>query len=169
MNTHTPLAADVRIAAGIRERIIESGLAEGDPDFETILETEAEDTLDRLRRMMRAARWAEKQADALGEIIKDGRERKSRLEAKAEQIRSVVQWALGEIGLDKLEAPDFTASLRAGPPSVVITDELALPDEYVRVKREPDKTALKAALKEGAAIPGASLSNGGVSLSARWK
>ena len=169
MTAHTPLAHDVRIAAEIVARIRDSGLADDDEDFASIVETETEDTLDRLRRMLRAARWAEKQAAAVKEMEADLKDRRARFEAKAEQIRSIVQWALAEIGVDKLTAPDFTASVRETPPSVVVNDLSLIPDEYVRVTRAPDKTALKEALKAGAVIPGADLGNGGSSLTVRFK
>ena len=41
--------------------------------------------------------------------------------------------------------------------AVEILDEKMLPSEFVRVKTEPDKTAIKEALKEGASVPGAKL------------
>jgi len=50
-------------------------------------------------------------------------------------------------------------SIRAGKASVVITDEQALPDAYIRTKREPDRVALLADLMQGEIIPGAVLSN----------
>lgn len=169
MTAHTPLAHDVRIAAEIVARIRDSGLADDDEDFQGIVETEADDTLDRLRRMLRTARWAEGQAKAVKEMEADLKERRARFEAKADQIRHIVQWALGEIGLDKLTAPDFTASIRETPPAVVIADETLIPDEYVRITRAPDKMAIKEALKAGAVIPGADLGNGGSSLTVRFK
>lgn len=167
MNTHTPLAADVKVAAEIVARIRDSGLAEDDEDFAEIVANETEDTQARLVRMLRAARWAERQAKASKEIEAEIKERRTRYEAKAEQIRSIVQWAMGEIGIGRLEAPDMTASLSAGRPAVVITDELALPDDYCRIKREPNKTAIKDALLGGATIPGATLGNGNATLTVR--
>ena len=169
MNTHTPLAADVKVAAEIVARIRDSGLSDDDPDMQAIIDTETEDTQARLVRMLRAARWAEKQAKASKEIEAEIKERRTRFEAKAEQIRSIVTWAMGEIGIAKVEAPDLTASLSAGKPVAVVTDELALPDEYVRVKREPNKTALKEALLGGATIPGATLGNGNATLTLRTR
>ena len=41
--------------------------------------------------------------------------------------------------------------------SVEIVDEELLPDELMRVKKAPDKSAIKAALKRGDAVPGAQL------------
>jgi hypothetical protein len=166
---NAPLAHDVKVAAEIVARIRDSGLAEDDPDFAAIVETEIEDTQARLVRMLRAARWAERQAKASKEIEAEIKERRARYEAKAEQIRSIVQWAMGEIGIAKIEAADLTASLSAGKPAVVVSDETALPDEFCRITRAPNKTALKEALLGGATIPGATLGNGQATLTVRTR
>ena len=41
--------------------------------------------------------------------------------------------------------------------AVQIVDEDAIPEEFIRIKEEPDKVSLKEALKEGHEIPGAFL------------
>jgi hypothetical protein len=72
--------------------------------------------------------------------------------------------------IKKLAEPDFTASLRAVPPSVVIVDEQEIPQEYW--KPQPprlDRQGLSAALKGGSAVPGAALSNSQVTISVRTK
>jgi hypothetical protein len=48
----------------------------------------------------------------------------------------------------------------------MITDEDALPDEFCTTVRKPDKKSIKAALEDGE-LPGAMLSNGGMTLSVR--
>jgi hypothetical protein len=65
-----------------------------------------------------------------------------------------------EVGLAKLEQPDFTASARAGSPALVVVAEETIPDAY-RVPQPPklDRQALLAELKRGAGIPGVQLSN----------
>ena len=61
-------------------------------------------------------------------------------------------------GLKKVKGQVYTMSVRSTD-VVRITDEQTLPEEYIRTKviNEPDKVALKAALKDGAVIPGAEL------------
>ena len=44
--------------------------------------------------------------------------------------------------------------------SVDVQDLEVLPDEYVKVKKEADKTAIKQAIKLGVIVPGAELVNG---------
>lgn len=168
MSTRTPLTNEVRVASEIAAQIIAAGIdPETDPDFAVILGNET-DVLDRLRSILRASRYSEAQAKALSEIITDNRERKTRLERKSETLRGIVLHALGELGLKKLEAPDFTASVGTARPSVVITDEAALPDECCAIKREPSKTAIREALADGP-VPGAEWSNPAPSLTIRAK
>lgn len=66
--------------------------------------------------------------------------------------------AIEQSGLQGIKGSVYRLSIR-GTDVVKITDELVLPAEYVRTKTtiEPDKTAIKAALKEGVEIPGAEL------------
>ena len=98
----------------------------------------------------------------------DLRERKARLERRQSVRRSVVQAALDTAGIRKLERPEYTASLRAVPAGVEVTDPDALPDDLVRIKREPDKAAIKKALEAGP-VAGARLTNGGETISVRRK
>jgi hypothetical protein len=67
-----------------------------------------------------------------------------------------------------LRCPLATVGLRNTPRKVVPVDEKLIPDEFWK-PREPtlDKAALGAALKSGRQIPGAELSNGGVTISIR--
>jgi hypothetical protein len=58
-------------------------------------------------------------------------------------------------GQTKWELPEHKVSLRKNAPSVEVFDEEQLPSECIRVKCEPDKTAIKAALKAGKEVPGA--------------
>ena len=66
--------------------------------------------------------------------------------------------ALQEAGLQRLKGSVYSLSIR-GTDVVQVTDDKALPVDYVRTKTiiEPDKAAIKAALKEGQEIPGAEL------------
>ena len=61
-------------------------------------------------------------------------------------------------GLQKIKGAAYKISMRASD-VVSITNEDKLPPEFMRVKTstEPDKAAIKAALKDGQEIPGAEL------------
>lgn len=159
------LSAEVKVAAEVVDQI-RAAIGEDDPDFLEVIENET-DLLERLRKMLRAARLDEADAKATGEVINELRERKARLEGRAEKSRRIVQWALEELGLSKLDCPDMSVSLRAAAPGVEIVDLSQLPERYVRLKVEPDKAAIREALKQGEEIPGALLKNAGNSLTIR--
>src|SRR5262245_34066983 len=55
--------------------------------------------------------------------VEDMRERLSRLEFRADKKRRLALEAMSEVGLAKLEQPDFTASVRAGSPALVVVAE----------------------------------------------
>lgn len=96
--------------------------------------------------------------------------RLSRMEGRHDRKRDLIASAMAAADLKKIEAPDWTLSLRRIPPFVVIQNEELIPDTYKKSKTvvSVDKVALKAALEAGP-ILGAVMSNGGVGLSVRNK
>ena len=67
---------------------------------------------------------------------------------------------MNEVGLTKLEQPDFTASARAGSPALVIVAEDKIPNSYwIPQTPKLDRQTILGELKRGAEIPGAQLSN----------
>lgn len=86
-----------------------------------------------------------------------------RLTSRARSIRNNLDWldsqclyAMRQHGLKKVSGDIYSISLRANE-VVKITDASVLPPEYVRTKTsvEPDKIAIKEALKQGQEVPGA--------------
>lgn len=100
------------------------------------------------------------QADALWS-------RAERFERREKAMRALAQRIMEAANIRKAELPEATLSIRAVAPSLVITDESALPDWAWRVKREPDKAVIKERMKAGDFVPGAEMSNGGSTLSVR--
>lgn len=94
-------------------------------------------------------------ADA--QLVDLARARAQRLEQRAARNRDLLLRMLQALGLDRIERAVFTASVGVSPPKLVISDASALPPELTRA--EPDKNAIKAALKAGTAVPGAMLGN----------
>ena len=73
-------------------------------------------------------------------------------------------------GINKLEEADFTASLRALAPSLLIMEEDQIPNPYWKLQSPKlDRQALLRDLKTGAELPGVSLDNGGLTLAIRTK
>jgi hypothetical protein len=102
--------------------------------------------------------------------LDDMRERLSRLELRASKKRELALEAMTEVGLSKLEQPDFTASARTGTPALVVLAEETIPDAY-RLPQPPklDRQAILGELKRGIEIPGAQMSNPKPVLSVRTK
>jgi len=92
--------------------------------------------------------------------------RSSRLEAQAERIKGALLMAMDTVGMKKLERPTATLSIAKAPDKAIITSEADLPSSFLVEKTMvlPDRKAILTALKEGIELPGATLSNGGVSL-----
>src|SRR5262245_25758303 len=102
----------------------------------------------------------------LGEMC----QRLARLEERGAKKRQLALQAMCEVGLKKLEQPDFTASARAGLPSLVVVAENQIQADYwVPQPPKLDRQALLAALKRGAEVAGAQLGNPKRSLAVRTK
>ena len=84
------------------------------------------------------------------------------LEKRSEWLKDYTRHCMETLGTNKVKHPWFNLSIQKNPPSVTVYDEAALPFEYVAevTTTKVDKAAIKAALLEGAQIPGAKLSNG---------
>jgi hypothetical protein len=109
-------------------------------------------------------------AAALGMRIDDMQERLSRIELRADKKRELVSSVMERADIKKLAEPDFTASLRASPPAVVVTDEGQIPQAYWKPQPPKlDRQGIATALKSGATVPGALLSNPEMVLSVRTK
>jgi len=102
--------------------------------------------------------------------LDDMRARLGRLEERALKKRELALEAMTEVGFTKLEQPDFTASVRAGSPSLVVTAEDLIPEAYwVPQAPKLSRQALLSDLKQGASVSGAQLSNAQPVLMVRTK
>jgi hypothetical protein len=86
-----------------------------------------------------------------------------RIEARRELAQKIMEAA----NLRKVVLPAATLSIRETGPAVRILDEKLIPEEFWRIKREPNRVAIKAALLDGGLVAGATLSNGGSTLAIR--
>jgi hypothetical protein len=93
----------------------------------------------------------------------------ARFARRDEAIRAMMLKLLQHAQLQKMELPEATLSIRTAPARVIIHDEADLPEEYWRIKKEPDKAKIKDALASAAVVPGASLSNSPDTLAIRVK
>lgn len=102
--------------------------------------------------------------------ISDMQGRLDRLQDRATKRRQIARDAMVELELQKITAPDFSASLRPGMPALVVLNEDAVPSIYwqpsePRLKRQE----LAYELKQGAEIEGVALSDPEPVLSVRTR
>jgi hypothetical protein len=143
-------SADIAIWKAVRDRLMsEHGLEDDDPALFDTLDGELS-LADRLADLLRAALESEALAEALGSRLKDMKDRKARLEHRAEVFRREVATAALAASIKKMEREDFTASFTLpehGP--VDVPDIEAVPIEFCRIKKEPDKKKITDLLKGG--------------------
>ena len=113
-----------------------------------------------LQAIIRTALADEALATGLKGRIADMEGRLGRLQDRAAKRRLIVKDVMVELDLKKLEAPDFTVSLRPGMPALMVLDEEAVPSIYWE-PREPrlKRQELATELKQGSEVPGVTLSN----------
>lgn len=104
-------------------------------------------------------------ADGIRQREKDLAARRKRLDQRCENIRVAVLLAMGSVDMRRLVLPGATLTVKATAPSVVVTDEAAIPSSYWK-RADPtlDKKLLLDVLKNGHAVAGANLSNGSETL-----
>lgn len=138
------------------DEVLLRDMVEGSTDAQRILENLVEDICT-ARSLAKAAR---ERAEAI-------RNRAARYDRQEEAFGKLALRLMEAMGERKFSCGEATLSIRQNPPSVVIVDEAALPEWAIRIKREPNKSAIKDRLKAGDEVAGAALSNGGESLSVR--
>lgn len=104
---------------------------------------------------------------AIGERAKELAARKDRYTRRKDAMRALLLRLLKAADLNKVSLPEATVSVGKGRAGVEIVDESLLPDNVVKLKREPDKTAIKAVLDAGEHVPGAVLREGQPSVTVR--
>lgn len=78
---------------------------------------------------------------------------KKQKERNTEWLKSNIEYALKNKGIEKLEVGTFKCGYRKSE-SVEVDDLKAIPSDYTKTEIKPDKTAIKKALKAGEEING---------------
>jgi hypothetical protein len=141
-------------------------------DEETLLDTleGITDLHEMIAAVIRSALVDEAFSAGLRFRLDDMKERLSRLELRATKKRQLALEAMNEVGLTKLEQPDFTASARPGAPALTVIAEDRIPEAYwLPQPPKLDRQAILAELKRGIEIPGAQMSNPKPVLTVRTK
>lgn len=106
-------------------------------------------------------RGLEAQDEALAAEITRLTARRRAIIARTSKLKEYGLLALQRMDRPKVAGDLFTLAVQNNPPSVALTVGVdALPPQYVRTipeQREPDKTAIRDALKRGETIDGATL------------
>lgn len=146
------------MSAAARE--LQALLESGEIDEQTVLDTmESIGASEKLESYVYVQKNLEAEIDAFKAEIERMTERKKSLEAQVERLKNAQIAFMQASGQKSANAGTFKLTMRENK-SVEITDEAAIPAEYITVipsSTRPDKKAMLAALKDGAQIEGASL------------
>ncbi|MEC5422078.1 siphovirus Gp157 family protein [Virgibacillus sp. C22-A2] len=96
-------------------------------------------------------------ADVLRAEEKRLAERRRALESKQDHLKFYLFNELDGLGIEKVQSPHFTISIRNNPPKVQIEDESLIPSDFIITKSSVDKKALKQAIKDGREFEGVSM------------
>src|SRR5262245_5127035 len=160
---------EINCFAELRRRLVE---ADPEIDEATLFDTleGATNLHEAIAAVIRSALDDEALAKALRERIDDMRQRLNRIELSAEAKREAALNAMERADMIRLTAPDFTASIRINPPSLLITSEAEIPQDFWAPQPPKlNKKGLLDAINSGWAVPGATLSNSKISLTIRTK
>ena len=143
-----------------------------DLDEESLLDTleGITDLNEMIAAIVRSALVDEALQTGLRMRLDEMRARLGRIAERGLKKRQLALEAMNEVGLKKLEQPDFTASARSGSPALVVTSEQAIPSDYwVPQPPKLDRQGLTSDLKRGKEVPGACLGNANPVLVVRTK
>ena len=130
----------------------------------TLHEAGVDDARDLLSMLIDATVWADRRADEAKAIADEFTARRKRYEANSEKFRDLIQQFMAAMPTRKHAGRFARASIAAAPPSVLVTDEQLIPNEYFKVERTLRRSDVLSDLKVGVVIDGAQLSNGGETL-----
>lgn len=122
-----------------------------------------------VERFMLIKEQAEADAEAMLNRIGKMRVRMEKLDEKAKKARSAAQAVMEDCGVRSVTAPSGTYFLSPSPPSVVITDEKAIPGRFFRVQETLtlNKNLIRDTIKAGETVPGCALSNAPMTIKVR--
>lgn len=163
---HIKLQREIEAAKILAAQIAD--ISANDPDFirDTI---EGETSIREIIALLAAEEGEDKALISGIDSYKAGLDaRKDRLLRRIETRRALIANGLDISQIRKLDTPSGTVSLSKIAPKAIIQEEASIPSAYwIPSAPKLDKKALTDALKSGAEIPGATLSNGGQTVTIR--
>lgn len=172
MRTHDPaLLLPVELN---RHKHLRAKLLADIPDLDSDTLSDTLEGLTDLREMLaevlRSALDDEAMLSGLALRIADMRSRHERVEERARRKRRLVLMTMVDAEIPKLTAPDLTASVRQGAPTLELIAEERIPAAYWKPQLPKlDRQGVLAALKAGVVIEGTALAPPQPQLSIRTK
>jgi hypothetical protein len=102
----------------------------------------------------------EAECEAMRNAEKRIAERRKHKEAHIARLKDYLLSMMVRTGITAIKCPEFEVKLAKCPLSVIIDDEGLLPDNLMRVKKEPDKTLIKKFIEENGLLDGAHIETG---------
>ena len=135
----------------------------GDLDEDTLTDTlEGISQLpDLITEIVRSSLEDEMLGDALKQRLDEMQARLTRFKARYDKKRAMAAWAMSQAEIRRIQAADFSLSLRPGSQRLEICDEARLPAQFL-VPQPPrlDRAGVSAVLKRGETVEGAVLVQG---------
>lgn len=131
--------------------------AQFSPEQQLALGEQLKASIEKRDKLGNCLAWLDGQADLLRGKEKQLAERRHRFEKFAGALRSALHQQMLDWGIRKVEGQEFTFAVRKNPPRVEITDEAAIPPEFVSYTPVINRAGIKDALDEGKQVPGAEL------------
>lgn len=94
--------------------------------------------------------------DAIDKEIERLQGRKKILNNSINHLKSYLFFGMQAANIRKITDPQYTLSIAKGREVVSVDDESKIPDEFFRVTRSVNKSAINEAIKSGAEVPGTS-------------
>lgn len=153
-------AAAISIARSVAARLAAEDEETDQAALIAACEVEGIDVNGVLLALVRAWDEASEELETIARRMERLDDRHDRAVNKIANMKSAIASILDAIGKTKWRHPEFSLAVTSAKPGVVVTDPDALPAEFVRVRREPDKVAIGSAIASGATVPGAEMRNG---------
>jgi hypothetical protein len=100
-------------------------------------------------------------ARAAAETLRHLQDAAAEIEHAGKALATTLRDVMADTGLTSIRVPGGTWYLRDPAPRVIVTDESALPPEYlITPPPRPDLAAIRSSIRAGRDVPGAVLSNG---------
>lgn len=106
---------------------------------------------------------------AIKKRVDDINARKKAAEKRLEKMKLVITDCMNATEEKSYRGAEATISVSNVKPKLIITDESLIPEKFLKVKKEINKSDINKAFEEGEEIPGTSLDNGGTTTTIRSK